>query len=83
MSTINTQTIKKINKIDVKYQGQQVGVLALQKNGICAFQYNQEWIINGFSLNPLELPLNTNLHIAKMHPFDGMFGVIMDSLPDG
>ncbi len=40
-------------------------------------------VLDGFSISPLELPLNPGIFIAKPTPFHGNFGIFEDSLPDG
>ncbi|MEG0519350.1 MAG: type II toxin-antitoxin system HipA family toxin, partial [Bacteroidales bacterium] len=47
------------------------------------FQYDKNWVVNGFSISPLDLPLKPDLFIAKPEPFWGGFGIFEDSLPDG
>lgn len=49
-----------IKQIEVVYNDQLVGRLALTKEGLCAFEYSVEWISSGFSISPFELPLRTN-----------------------
>ena len=39
--------------------------------------------LSGFSISPLDLPLESSLFIAKPEPFWGNFGIFEDSLPDG
>lgn len=72
-----------IKQIEVIYNGRIVGRLALTKVGLCAFEYAAEWLQNGFSISPFELPLRSGVFVAKPRPFDGGFGVFDDSLPDG
>ncbi len=72
-----------LKQIEVLYNKQQVGRLALTKEGLCAFEYSAEWIGSGFSISPFELPLQSGVFIAKPRPFDGGFGVFDDCLPDG
>ncbi|MBQ7530672.1 MAG: type II toxin-antitoxin system HipA family toxin [Paludibacteraceae bacterium] len=74
-----------INQIEVWMHGRQVGRLALtpQRPQTCAFEYTAEWLQDGFSISPFELPLTPGLKIAPFKPFDGHFGVFADSLPDG
>lgn len=50
---------------------------------MCAFQYDAQWLVDGFSISPYELPLEGRVFIAERHPFDGGFGVFDDCLPDG
>ena len=76
--------MKNIDKIIVKYHGLEVGTLSLTPdNRLCAFEYNKNWLMEGFSISPLELPLKPGLFIAKPQPFNGNFGIFEDSLPDG
>ena len=72
------------DKLTVKYHGEKVGTLSLTPdNRLCAFEYDREWLAEGFSVSPLELPLKPGLFIAKPKPFYGNFGIFEDSLPDG
>lgn len=73
-----------INRVlTVKYHGKKVGVLALYENRVAAFEYDTDWLANGFSISPYSLPLEKKVFIPKYDPFDGLFGVFSDSLPDG
>ena len=74
-----------VQQIEVWMHGRQVGRLALtpQRPQTCAFEYTAEWLQDGFSISPFELPLTPGLKIAPYKPFDGHFGVFSDSLPDG
>ena len=65
------------------YHGRTVGTMALYKGRIAAFQYDREWLADGFSISPFSLPLEQKVFMPKMEPFDGIFGVFADSLPDG
>lgn len=72
------------DRLTVKYHGKKVGILSLTPdNKLCAFEYDGEWLAEGFSVSPLELPLKPGLFIAKPKPFYGNFGIFEDSLPDG
>ena len=72
----------KINKINVMYENQIIGVLTLTKDKKVAFQYTDAWIKNGFSINPFSLPLDKKVRVANKPFFEGLFGVFADSLPD-
>lgn len=61
-----------IKQIEVVYNDQLVGRLALTKEGLCAFEYSAEWISSGFSISPFELPLRSGVFVAKPRPFDGI-----------
>lgn len=69
--------------IEVKMDGKAVGRLALTEDWTCAFEYNADFIANGFSISPYFLPLRPGIVMARISPFDGNFGVFDDSLPDG
>lgn len=72
-----------IKKVSVFYKEQLVGILAETKEGSVAFEYDKNWLLHGFSISPLKLPLNDTVFIAKRDPFEGIHGVFADSLPDG
>lgn len=71
-----------IKKIDVYANKIKVGTLALTNDNRVAFQYTNEWVKNGFSINPFKLPLSMQLFFASSPYFKGLFGVFADSLPD-
>lgn len=60
----------------------QVGELIKEGRGIY-FKYYTEFIKTGFELSPFHLPLNDSIYKAPVQPFEGLFGVFSDSLPDG
>ncbi len=72
-----------ISVIEVYISHKRVGRLALTPDGLCAFEYDSEWISRGYSISPFFLPLKSGVQIAKRDPFAGGFGVFDDSLPDG
>ena len=72
-----------LRRLEVWYHGQKVGWLALTDDGLCTFEYTGDFLSNGFSISPFELPLQKGVFVAKRHPFEGGFGVFDDSLPDG
>lgn len=76
--------MKWVNKLSVLHQARKVGELTMTPdNHCCAFQYDKEWLVSGFSISPIELPLKPDLFIASPEPFWGNFGIFEDSLPDG
>lgn len=75
--------MKKIKSLQVFFNEKKVGTLALMKNNIVAFEYDNEWLNNGFSISPFSLPLKKQVFIPRIDPFDGLYGVFSDSLPDG
>ena len=66
----------------VKYHDSVVGRLALTQDNLMAFEYDAEWLENGFSISPFKLPLEKRVFIASREPFDGVFGIFNDCLPD-
>ena len=73
----------KVNKIEVFYHDKKVGVMALHQNMLAAFEYDENWLKEGFSISPFSLPLEKRVFVPKVDPFEGLFGVFSDSLPDG
>ena len=78
-----TQTDLAVRSLRVAIGGTPVGTLAQTAEGPIAFEYDASWLARGFALSPFSLPLEGGLRVAKLHPFDGLFGVFDDSLPDG
>lgn len=75
--------MENLKSLQVFYNNVKVGVLALTSNNLTAFQYDEKWLSEGFSISPFSLPLVKKVFIPKIDPFDGLFGVFSDSLPDG
>lgn len=75
--------MQKIKKLNVFYKERKVGSIVLYKNALAAFEYDKEWLAEGFSISPYSLPLRQQVFIPKPEPLEGIFGVFADSLPDG
>ena len=73
----------RLNKLDVYYHDQKIGTMALYQNRLAAFAYSDKWLQEGFSISPFSLPLEKRVFMPKIDPFEGLFGVFADSLPDG
>ena len=73
----------KIKQLNVFYHENKVGTLALYKDRLAAFEYDNDWLKNGFAISPFSLPLEKRVFIPDIDPFEGLFGVFADSLPDG
>lgn len=73
----------KYKYLKVFYNDILVGTLAKTPERVVAFEYDLDWLNNGFSISPFSLPLIKKVFIPKYEPFDGLFGVFNDSLPDG
>ena len=69
--------------LKVFYNDILVGTLAKTPDRVVAFEYDSDWLNNGFSISPFSLPLIKKVFIPKYEPFCGLFGVFNDSLPDG
>ena len=75
--------IKDIQAVSVTYHGRKVGTLFMGSQHVCQFEYDKDWVADGFSISPLKLPLKTGIITADYSPFNGNFGVFEDSLPGG
>ena len=73
----------KYKYLKVFYNDILVGTLAKTPERVVAFEYDLDWLNNGFSISPFSLPLIKKVFIPKYEPFDGLFGVFNDSLPEG
>lgn len=70
--------------LKVMLNDRMVGTLAETKNHLVAFEYEDEWLESGFSISPLSLPLQKGVFLPRgFDPFEGVFGVFADSMPDG
>ena len=69
--------------LNVIYKNRRVGRIAETPEKLLAFEYDTEWLRDGFSISPFKLPLEKRVFIAPRNPFNGNFGVFDDSLPDG
>ncbi len=73
-----------VPKLQVFLDDRNVGTLALAVDQRIAFAYDSRWLSEGFSISPFSLPLENRVFLPKrFDPFDGLFGVFADSLPDG
>lgn len=75
--------MKTVDRLDVYMGSRKVGTMAPYKKYMTVFEYSQEWLESGFSISPFSLPLTPEVKISKPDPFDGLFGIFADSLPDG
>lgn len=55
----------------------------VSSQGKIYFRYYPGFIQSGIELSPFKLPLSMELYSAPGDPFDGLFGLFNDSLPDG
>lgn len=75
--------IPEISHLTVYIEKRPVGRLAMYRDRLCVFEYDPKWLRGGFSISPFHLPLEAGVFTASRDPFDGLFGVFNDSLPDG
>ena len=76
--------IPSVPKISVLYRDTPVGTLQMDAaTDTCVFEYDRQWLVDGFSLSPTELPLREGLFHADTTRFGGAFAIFEDSLPDG
>lgn len=59
-----------------------VGELVLSEQKIY-FRYDPSFIEKKIELSPFKLPLSDKIYTTGNYPFDGLFGLFNDSLPDG
>ena len=46
--------MKSVNKLTVTYHNRNVGTLSMTPdNRLCAFQHDKKWLVNGFSISPI------------------------------
>lgn len=71
--------------LNVIYHDRVVGHLAEMPDRRIAFQYDEAWLDEGFSISPRSLPLTHDVFVpqeSSRQKFGGLFGVFADSLPD-
>ena len=72
--------------VEVFLYGLKVGVLAEDDSGDISFEYEQDYLKNGYSISPQHLPLNPGSvgfkQLKRKESFKGLPGVFADSLPD-
>lgn len=76
------KTEKIVVCIDFDATKKKVGELVLSENKIY-FKYSADFLNSNLNISPFKLPLNSNIVQAPANPFNGLFGVFNDSLPDG
>ncbi len=75
--------IKKIY-VSIQFDAEDIEVGELvSEDKIIYFRYYPSFVKRGLEISPLKLKLNSDINKANPIPFDGLFGVFFDSLPDG
>ena len=62
--------MKQDKVLQVCYEDQTVGTLAMTADHKVAFQYSDEWLETGFSINPFSLPLQKQVFVPVKDHFD-------------
>jgi serine/threonine-protein kinase HipA len=76
-----------VEKLDVwlrftTKEAQKVGALSLVNDKIY-FKYDASFLKNGWNISPFKLKFDERVQLCPKVPFDDLFGVFGDSLPDG
>lgn len=74
---------KPVNLLNIYAHDKLMGRMVLSAEKLCVFEYEPDYLANGFSLSPFHLPLNPGALTSRRDPFNGLFGLFNDSLPDG
>lgn len=73
---------KKLNVL-LKFEQQEIPVGQMVLDGKeVLFKYSDLYLDSGWNISPLKLAFDNSIQIAAANPFDGIFGVFEDSLPD-
>lgn len=77
------EQIKKIY-VSIQFDAEEIEVGELvNENKLTYFRYYPSFVKRGLEISPIKLKLNTDINKGNEIPFDGLFGVFFDSLPDG
>ena len=77
------EQVKKIF-VSIQFDAEEIEVGELVSDDkLIYFKYYQEFLKRGLEISPIKLKLNTDINKANELPFEGLFGVFADSLPDG
>ena len=74
---------RQVDVVKVFIEDNLIGRLVLSPENLAVFEYDTEFLKSGFSISPFYLPLRSGAFTARRDPFNGLFGVFNDSLPDG
>lgn len=74
-----------VRTVKVKMWGSTIGYIHRQDNGLIGFQYDENFIPSGIEVSPIKMPLSDLTYSFPALPeetFNGLPGIIADSLPD-
>ena len=74
---------RQVDILKVFIEDNYIGRIVLSPENLSVFEYNTAFLTSGFSISPFYLPLRSGIFTARRDPFNGLFGVFNDSLPDG
>ena len=70
--------MNRLNKLEVFYHERLIGTIALYQNRLAAFEYDSNWLANGFSISPFSLPLEKKVFIPKIDDHSKNFTYLYD-----
>ena len=72
-----------MTEIDTYIYGQKIGTL-VEHHGTIYFEYDDEFIVQGFEISPIKFPISKEMYTNPDHKslYQGLPGVFFDSLPD-
>lgn len=74
--------VRKINVL-LRFDGPEIIVGQLVLNGRdVLFKYSDAFLSNGFNLSPIRMVFDNSIQTGPVGPFNGLFGVFADSIPD-
>ena len=77
------EQIKKV-VVSIQFDAEEIEVGELVSDDkLIYFKYYPEFVKRGLEISPIKLKLNADINRANELPFEGLFGVFADSLPDG
>ena len=74
---------KPVDVLNIYANDQLMGRTVLSPDRRCVFEYDPDYLQSGISLSPFHLPFQPGAITARREPFNGLFGLFNDSLPDG
>lgn len=78
--------MENFNKITVSLELEgkhhELGEMVYERNRVY-FRYLPDFLKTGLNISPIKLPFNAQINACEREPFEGLYGVFSDSLPDG
>jgi len=70
-----------VEVLEVTLNGQKVGRLVLTPDHRCLFEYDIQWLNEGFSISPFYLPLRSGVFTAKNDHLTGFSVFLTTAFP--